>query len=68
MVQCMNALADNYKNKMCHAHSGTQENKAINTGPRIYRFTPYWHSKEVRISMNVPTFWIITQEVFIVHH
>ena len=46
----------------------TQENKATNTGLHIYRFTPYWHSKEVRISMNAPTFWIITREVFIVHH
>ena len=25
----------------------------------LYRFTPYWHSKEVCISMNVPTFWIV---------
>ena len=46
----------------------TQENKDINAGPHIYWFTPYWHSKEVRILMNVPTFWIIPQEVFIVHH
>ena len=34
----------------------------------IYRFTLYWHSKEVRILMNVPMFSIITQEVFIVRH
>ena len=49
-------------------HVHTQVNKAINTGPHTYRFIQYWHSKEVPILMNVPTFWIITQEVFIVRH
>ena len=59
---CIEALADKAHNKQ------PQENKFINMGPDIYRFTPYWHSKEVRTSMNVPTFWIITREVFIVRH
>ena len=65
--------------QLCHAHRlpsqprGVMhcptENKAINMGLHIlYRFTQYWHSKKVRISMNAPMFSIITQEVFIVRH
>ena len=53
----------------CVRSRSSQENKALKIQDCVaYWFSLYWHSKVVHISMNVPTFTIIIQEIFIVHH